>query len=196
MRIGLFGGTFNPVHLGHVAAARAAMTALQLDRLLFIPSGHPPLKGAHGLVAGHHRAAMLRLAIHGDPAMDICDLEIARSGPSYTVDTVRTLASAAAPGTSFHFLLGSDCLDRLPQWKGIDELQQMLRFAIISRNGQPLDRLTMEQDAVVMEPLALSSTEVRQAASIGSDVSPLVGDGVARYIVDHRLYLPVTEVAE
>lgn len=188
MRIGLFGGTFNPVHLGHVAAARAAMSALCLDHVLFIPSGHPPLKGAVGLIDGVHRAAMTSLAVADDPRMAVCDDEIFRDGPSYTVDTLSSLVSAASAGTRFHFLLGSDCLDRLLNWKGIDEIRAMARFAIIARNGAEVSDLDPEMDVVLMPPVAVSSTMVRDVLADGGNVSSLVGPVVADYIQRHGLY--------
>lgn len=196
MREGLFGGTFNPVHRGHVAAAKAAMNSLALDRLRFIPSGHPPLKGAKGLVAGHHRAAMLRLAIGDCADMVVCEDEISRPGPSFTVETLTRLHEQAPPSTSFHFLLGDDCLDRLPQWKGIDDIRRMARFAIIRRNGCLPDDLGPDIDRVDMPGVPVSSTEVRERLANGRDVTDLVGMDVAAYISQHRLYGAVQEAEQ
>lgn len=187
-RIGLFGGTFNPVHRGHVAAARAALEALSLDKVLFIPSGHPPLKGNAGLIAGHHRAAMLRLALGEDSRFAVCTLEIEREGPSYTVDTVRQLAAETAPGTELVFLLGSDCADRLPRWKGIDEIRALAKIAIISRCGDDLSHLPPELHRVGMPPVAASSTEVRTALANGSDPQDWIDLPVRDYALAHGLY--------
>jgi nicotinate-nucleotide adenylyltransferase len=193
MREGLFGGTFNPVHLGHLSAAKTVMSQLALDRLRFIPSGHPPLKGAMGLVAGHHRAAMIRLAIGDHPGMEVCEDEISRPGPSFTVETLTRLHEQAPAGTTFHFLLGDDCLSRLPQWKGIADIRRMARFAIIRRNGCLPDDLGPDIDRVDMPGLPVSSTEVRERLANGRDVTDLVGPDVAVYINQHRLYGAVQE---
>lgn len=187
-RIGLFGGTFNPVHHGHIAAARASVDALSLDRLLFIPSGHPPLKGDAGLVAGHHRAQMLRLAAGDDPRLGVCTHEIERGGLSYTVDTIRQIASEMEPGTQIVFLLGSDCADRLPFWKGIDEIHALAQFAIIARNGDDLGHLPAGLLRVPMAPVAASSTIVRASLANGGDALGRIADPVLDYVRVHGLY--------
>uniref|UniRef100_UPI0026335B6C nicotinate-nucleotide adenylyltransferase n=1 Tax=Novosphingobium sp. TaxID=1874826 RepID=UPI0026335B6C len=169
MRIGLYGGCFNPVHAGHLAAARGAREALALDEVLFIPSGHPPLKGNAGLVAGAHRLAMIERAIADEPGMAVSSIEIDRDGPSFTVDTVRTLRAAFPAGAELFFLLGDDCLRRLPRWKGIDELHEMLRFAILPRSGQPEGEPDSRLIWLPLAPLAVSSTEVRAMAALGQN---------------------------
>ncbi|MEY4269786.1 MAG: nicotinate (nicotinamide) nucleotide adenylyltransferase [Pseudomonadota bacterium] len=186
--IGLFGGTFNPVHHGHVAAAHAALDALSLDRLLFIPSGHPPLKGDAGLVPGNHRAEMLRLAVGDDPRFAVCTYEIERKGPSYTVDTVRQIATEMERGTELIFLLGSDCADRLDRWKGMDEIRSLARFAIISRDGADLTPLPQEMFRVPMGPVAVSSTLLRDALADGTDVQDWIAAPVLAYLRAHDLY--------
>lgn len=187
-RIGLFGGTFNPVHHGHIAAAHAALDALSLDRLLFIPSGHPPLKGNAGLVPGHHRARMLRLAIGDDPRLDVCTHEIDRDGPSYTVDTVRQIGSEMERGTTLIFLLGSDCADRLPRWKGIDEIQALAQIAIIARGGDDLGHLPAGLLRMPMAAVAVSSTMVRAALASGGNAQRWIADPVQDYVRAHGLY--------
>lgn len=190
MRIGLFGGCFNPVHLGHIAAARAALAHLALDRVIFIPSGQPPLKGSAGLLAGPDRLAMLELALQDEPAMEASAIEIERSGPSYTVDTVRTLRSALPAGAELFFLLGGDCLARLPQWKGIEELRAAVRFAILPRGGEGTGPLAEELVGVPMAPMAISSTLVRARCAGGEPVDALVPPAVAAYLARHRPYGP------
>lgn len=187
MRVGLFGGCFNPVHCGHVAAARAARDHLQLDRVVFIPSGQPPLKGAAGLMPGQDRLAMLRDALANEPGMSADGIELDRAGPSYTVDTVRVLRQGLPEAAELFFLLGSDCLDRLPRWKGIDELHAMLRFAIVQRRGAervPDDRRIV---SVPMAPCSLSSTLVRDRLARGESVVDLVPPAVVAYLARARL---------
>lgn len=188
MRLGLFGGSFNPVHIGHIAAANAAIETLKLDRLLFIPSGHPPLKGNSGLAAGYHRLEMLKIATGGDPRFGLCDYEILRDGPSYSVDTIEHIAAMAGPDTQLYFLLGSDCADRLSQWKGIDRIKRLIRFAIISRNGENISKLPPELLSISMPPIAASSTAVRAAQRDEQTLSKLLDDGVLAYMRRHRLY--------
>lgn len=187
-RIGLFGGTFNPVHHGHIAAAHAALDVLSLDRLLFIPSGHPPLKGNVGLVAGHHRVEMLRLAIGDNLRLDVCTHEIERDGPSYTVDTVRQIASEVERDTALIFLLGSDCADRLPRWKGIDEIHALSQIAIIARGGDDLDRLPAGLIRVPMAAVAVSSTMVRAALASSDNAQHWIAGPVQEYAQAHGLY--------
>ncbi len=190
MRIGLFGGTFDPVHCGHVAAAAAAMNGLALDEVVFIPSGHPPLKGDNGLVAGHHRARMLELAIEGEPRFAVCRWEIEREGPSFTLDTVRQMRAVLGEEARLFFLLGSDCAHRIPRWKGIDEIRRALQFAIIARHGSEDVKLAPDCLPVAMPPMPVSATMVRAALARGDDVSTLLDDRVQAYIATHHLYLP------
>lgn len=192
-RIGLFGGTFNPVHHGHIAAAYAALDALSLDRLLFIPSGHPPLKGNAGLVPGHHRAQMLRLAIGDDPRFEVCTYEIERDGPSYTVDTVRQIASEMERGTEMIFLLGSDCADRLPRWKGIVEIRELAQFAIIARDGADFTQLPADLLRVPMAAVAASSTRVRAALANKDAAQECIAGPVQDYVRAHDLYRTSSE---
>jgi len=189
MRVGLDGGCFNPVHAGHIAAARGARDALALDQVLFIPSGHPPLKGHAGLVAGTHRLAMIERAIADEPGLSVSSIEIDRDGPSFTVDTVRTLRAALPAGAELFFLLGDDCLNRLPRWKGIDALHAMLRFAILPRSGQSAAQPDSRLIWLPLSPVAVSSTEVRAMAALGNRLpSALVPAVVSDYFVSHGLY--------
>lgn len=188
LRVGLFGGCFNPVHLGHIAVARSALAHLGLDRVVFIPSGHPPLKGDRGLAPGEHRLAMLELALAAEPRMEASAVELEREGRSFTIDTVRALQHELPAGTELFFLLGSDCLERLPHWKGIEELHDLLRFAVVQRAeaGRPLadSRLL----ALPCEPLAVSSTMVRGGLARGDSVEHLVPAAVAAYLAKQRPY--------
>ena len=188
MRIGLFGGTFNPVHYGHLAVAEAAWDGLALDRLIFIPSGHPPLKGDAGVALGHHRVEMLRLAVAGDMRFEVSDMETTRDGRSFTVDTVRALKNQFPRDTQIFFILGGDCVERLPDWKGIAELYDMVRFAVVARNGAKL----LDEDerllAVEMPPYGQSATAIRAAIAEGRPTNALTPAKVAHYIARNGLY--------
>ncbi|MBV9841192.1 MAG: nicotinate (nicotinamide) nucleotide adenylyltransferase [Sphingomonadaceae bacterium] len=188
MRIGLFGGSFDPVHVGHVGAARAAIGALSLDRLLFIPSRQPPLKAKLCLADGEQRLQMLALATASEPRMAVSDVEIRRPGPSFTVDTATELRCGYPADAQFFFVLGSDCADRLPRWKGIDALHAMLRFAIVARDGESVAGLDSRLIPVAMPPCPASSTAVRAACAAGLPSEGMLAPAVARYIAEHGLY--------
>jgi len=188
LRVGLFGGCFNPVHNGHLAAAEAARAHLALDRVVFIPSGHPPLKGDAGLLAGAERLAMLEAALADRADMTVSTLEIEREGPSYTVDTVRALRRSLPAGSFLVFLLGADCAARLDRWKGIAELHDMLRFAILPRGGVLPSDLDPRLLPVPMADVAVSSTLVRERLARGENVAGLVPPGVADYLASHCPY--------
>jgi nicotinate-nucleotide adenylyltransferase len=189
VRIGLYGGCFNPVHEGHIAVARGAQKALQLDQVIFIPSGHPPLKGNYGLADGFHRAAMLERAISNQPGMSVSNIELDRDGPSFTVDTVRTLRKTFQADAEFFFLLGDDCIKRLPHWKGIEELHQLLRFAILPRLEITLDIHDKNMIFINIPRVAVSSTQIRETLASGKrPPAALLHPDVAEYIDRHHLF--------
>ena len=195
-RIGLYGGCFNPVHQGHLAAARGAMRALALDRVVFIPSGLPPLKGAVDLAPGGDRIAMLRAALADEPGMGVSAVEIDRHGPSFTVDTVTELRATFPTDTELFFLLGDDCLGRLPHWKGIDRLHAMLRFVILPRCG---DGIRPDDDRLIwldLPRVGVSSTQIRAMLARGTrPPATLLPPAVLHYAEQHQLYASVTEQA-
>ncbi len=196
MRIGLYGGCFNPVHTGHLAAALAARDSLRLDRLIFIPSGNPPLKGNAGLADGAHRLAMLDMAIADDPCMEVSPIEIHRDGPSFTVETVETLRRDFPADADLFFLLGEDCLDRLPHWKGIEALHAMLRFAILPRPGAGIGKRDDRLILLDLPKVDASSTQVRAMFAAGQcPPASLLPSAVADYIQRNALYTSQAERA-
>ncbi|MEQ1795626.1 MAG: nicotinate-nucleotide adenylyltransferase [Nitrospira sp.] len=140
-RLGLFGGSFNPIHNGHLAIARQAHEMLALDRTLFIPTGDPPHKRDGALAPAQHRYEMVRLAIAGTPAFELSDIEIARQGKSYSIDTVRELQRQYGPSTALFFLIGLDAFLDLPNWREPDALLAACSFVVISRPGQSFTAL-------------------------------------------------------
>lgn len=141
-RLGLFGGSFNPIHNGHLAVARKAHEILALDRTLFIPTGDPPHKRDGALAPAHHRYEMARLAIADTPGFELSDIEISRRGKSYSIDTVRELQRQYGPTTSLFFLIGLDAFLDLPSWREPDALLAACSFVVISRPGQSFQSLT------------------------------------------------------
>ena len=189
-RIGLFGGKFNPVHLGHLIAAQAALDTLPLDQIIFVPVGTPALSEHPELASGVDRIEMLRLAIEDNPRFDVSDLEVLRSGKSTTLDTVRAFLSQNS-NVELTFLLGTDVLDRLHLWHGIEELRRLCRFAVLVRADH--DRPTIEPDLVrvFVPPTELSSTQVRaNCLQRHAPIDSMVPPRVATYIAAHDLYGP------
>ncbi len=206
-RIGVLGGTFDPVHRGHLAMAEAARTACRLDRVLFMPAHQPPHKRCH--VAQEHRLAMLHLAVDGIEGCEVSDFELRRPGPSYTVDTLAALARELGPDTGIFFLIGADAFAEIQTWKEPQRLLDHASLVVIARPSYPLPaepalplhRLVRRDDAtwqdprsgnvvrlLVMEPVSCSSTEIRRRLAVGRDISDMVPPPVYRYILAHHLY--------
>lgn len=190
-RVALFGGTFDPVHIGHLAVARQASQQLQLDRVVFIPSGSPPHRATGPFASAEQRCAMVTLAIAGEPNFELSDLEARREGLSYTVDTVRTFAQAH-PDTTLYFILGDDCAAKLHRWKGIEEMLEIVTFVAAQRVGdQPDAALAHRVVSVAMTPMPQASTRLRSALKIGHSIEHDTVPAVARYIAQQRLYQDV-----
>lgn len=191
-RIGLFGGSFDPVHNAHLALARQARDQLQLDELRFVPVGHAWQK-SRTLTPGAQREAMLRLAIAGERGFVVERCELRRPGPSYTLDTVRAL-QAGAPAAQWYLIIGDDQYRNLHTWHGFEELLQRVALAVAQR---PHDAPRASADARVraagcvdlaLPPLALSSSDIRARVAAGTDIATLVPPSVALYIRQHGLY--------
>jgi nicotinate-nucleotide adenylyltransferase len=189
-RIGLFGGTFDPVHKAHVALAREALGTLALDELRWIPAGQPWQK-TRALTPAEHREAMVRLVIEGEPRFVLDRRELQRSGPSYTLDTVREL-QAELPGASLFLLIGADQYASLHTWQGWQELLGRVVLAVANRPGfaPPVHRdvLRHPHRSVPLPMLDISSTDIRRRVAAGEVISELVPPPVARYIAQHGLY--------
>ena len=192
--IGLFGGSFDPVHNAHLALARHALDELALDELCWVPTGQPWQK-ARAMTPAVHREAMLRLAIGNDPRSRLERCELERDGPSYTLDTVREL-QAAKRGAQWFLIIGQDQFAGLHTWRGFDELLRLVTLAVAVRPGtQPTadPRVQAAPRRELQMPLmAISSTDVRARVAAGLDISALVPTAVAQYIHQHRLYQGTT----
>ncbi len=192
-RIGLLGGSFDPPHLAHLALARTALQTLQLDELWWLPAGQPWQKAGRALQAGVHRAAMVRLLIQGEPRFRLDERELHRSGPTYTVDTVRECRAARAD-TDLFLILGQDQYGRLDTWRDWPALLQDVTLAVAGRAGEapaPPAALAGHPHRLEVLPLPdipVSSSALREALAQGDDVSPMVGEAVAGYISRHHLY--------
>lgn len=203
-RVGILGGTFDPVHFGHLVVAEQVREALGLDRVLFVPAGAPPHKLDEDVTAADHRAAMVELAIAGNPSFALSRIEIDRDGPSFTVDTLRTLADeAASQGVErdLYFILSAEALDGFGEWRNPVGILSCCRLAVVPRPGAPLpDRAWLAAhlpggvagvDRVICVetvPLAHSASDVRERAAAGRSIRYLVPPAVEKYICEHRLY--------
>jgi nicotinate-nucleotide adenylyltransferase len=189
-RVGLLGGSFDPVHRAHVALAYAALHSLQLQQVRWVPAGQPWQK-APGITAAHHRLAMLQMALANEPRFVLDSTEIERQGPSYTLDTVRALC-AAHPRVQWFLIIGQDQYTNLHTWHGWQELLQSVVLAVANRPGatQTVHPSVLRQPhQVVSLPLMdVSATDVRARVAAGQDISALVPPEVARYIESHQLY--------
>jgi nicotinate-nucleotide adenylyltransferase len=187
---GLFGGTFDPPHLGHVAAAGAAIEALRLDELVVTVAREPQRKDAPPLAGPELRYEMTRAAFEGVDRVVVLDLELRRAGPTFTIDTVEALL-AEHPGDTLTLVLGADAAAALGSWHRATALARLVDIAIVPRPGTPLVAPEgFSARKVPMAPVDLSSTTVRAALAAGADPSRLVPPGVVRTLLTHPLYAP------
>ncbi len=190
MRIGLFGGTFDPVHLGHLLVAQAAREELGLDRLFFIPAAQSPFKPDRQPTPAPQRLRLLRLALAGRAWSEVDAQELARGAPSYTIDTVRDYARRF-PRTELHYLIGADHVPLLPKWRESAELARLVRFVVIPRPGLATAELPPPFTGGPLEgfPLGISSSQVRARVKAGLPLEPLTPPAVAEAIRNNGLYL-------
>ena len=195
-RVGVFGGTFDPIHLGHLIVAAEMRHALDLDRVLFVPAARPPHKTTRPIGDDAHRLAMLALALAGNPAFEISTIELDRAGLSFTVDTLADLAVSLAP-TSLVFIMGEDSLRDLPTWHEPDRIASLAILAVAARPGVGIDldavvrAVPAARDRVRLVPIPLigiSATDIRRRVAAGEPIRYQVPSRVEDYIRRHDLY--------
>jgi len=199
MNIGVFGGTFDPIHLGHVAVAEEVRTSHGLAEVLFVPAGQPWFKADRSISAAQHRVQMVKLAIAGHPHFKLSTCEVDRPGPSYAVDTIDVLQQQLGTEARLFFLLGSDALSELPQWKEPSRLIQICHLVAFTRPGfalPPLESLEstvpgLSQHVTFVEvpQIDISATQIRNRVFRGASIHGLVPPSVERYIQEQGLYL-------
>lgn len=202
-RVGLFGGTFNPIHIGHLIVARAAVEHLELERMLLIPSAQPPHKPQEAVAEAHERLEMVRLAIADEPPLEVSDCEIRRPGPSYTVQTVREFRASLGEGAELFWLIGADSLHELASWYQVEQLVPLCRIVTAARPGWAWDaearrvlaqRLGAEAierlgaDILPTPRIEISASQIRRRIRQGLSIRWLVPPGVEQYIHQRRLY--------
>ncbi len=225
MRIGIFGGTFNPIHYGHLRAAEEVKETLTFEKVLFVPSGTPPLK-TEDLADAIDRFEMARLAIAGNKAFEVLDIECRKSQKSYTVKTLETLLKSYGSDDELFFVLGIDAFLDIPNWWMPDKLVRLVNFAVLARPGcrfvdllaspyidagrENLERFEKDsrgllrlklkslKEACIVKitPLAISSSDIRRSVRAGDSVKYLLPENVESFIISHKLYLPVTSGRE
>jgi nicotinate-nucleotide adenylyltransferase len=207
MRLGLLGGTFDPIHTGHLDVARAAKRALSLDEVWLLPARQPPHRH-HPRASAAHRFAMAALATADEPGLLVSDLEMDRPGPSYTVDTLKEVASVTKAGAEIFFLIGADAFRDVPTWRAYPAVLDGCHFVVVSRPGVPVGELPGRLPTLAPRMVTLpspipatpsiflveaptspaSSTEIRRRIEEGRPIDDLVSGSVAAYVAKHRLY--------
>ncbi len=200
MNIGILGGTFDPIHTGHLIIAEEVRMKLELSKVFFVPAGQPWLKLNHSITLATHRVEMVRRAIVSNPYFELCTLEVERPGPSYTVDTIMMLQKQLGAEASLFFILGQDTLADLPLWKEPGKLVQICRLVVAPRSGSSLpDLKSLEssipgvRDSVIQLDLPLieiSSSDIRQRVAKGLSIRYLVPAEVEKYVTEQKIYLP------
>jgi nicotinate-nucleotide adenylyltransferase len=199
--IGLLGGTFDPIHYGHLVIAEEVVAVLHLDEMVFIPAGQPPHKSGDSVTAVEHRVAMLELAIASNSYFAISLVDVKRSGPSYTVETLQRLREEWGTNVALYFVIGWDSLEELPLWYDpIGILEQLTYLVAVRRPGyveepgyieQLEARLPGIKQRLLVIPvpqLAISATELRQRVAEGRPIKYQTPEAVERYITEHNLY--------
>lgn len=199
MRIGVFGGTFDPIHMGHLIVAEDARAALELDEVLFIPAGQPWFKSFKQITDAHHRLAMVRLAVKDNPQFTVSDIEIRRKGPSYTVDTLAELRCMRADA-EFTVILGIDALREIDRWHQPRRVFELASVIGMARPGTSLDLSVLNAaipgassrmrlvDSTLID---ISGTDIRQRAAAGRSIRYRVPAAVERYIHENGLYFSI-----
>ncbi|MBM4461978.1 MAG: nicotinate-nucleotide adenylyltransferase [Chloroflexi bacterium] len=195
---GVFGGTFDPIHRGHLVVAEEIRDELGLTEVFFVPTGQPWLKSHRAISPAQQRLEMVRLATRANPHFKVSTIEIDRSGPSYTVDTMKMLRQQAGDEAELWFFLGSDVLAELPKWREPQRLIQLCRLAAFARPGFPLPRLEGLEVAipglsqrvtfVEVSQIDISGTDIRRRLAQGASIHNLVTEAVEKYIQEHGLY--------
>jgi nicotinate-nucleotide adenylyltransferase len=201
-RIGLYGGTFNPIHFGHLISARSIAEQIALDRVVLIPSASPPHKG-HDIAPAEHRLEMARLAVESDPLFEVSDIELTRAGPSYTFDTVTTFRQHVAAETVLFWIIGADSLPELATWSRVRQLVGIVEIVTAARPGWECPDLTALRHAIgddaverllrnrVSTPqIGISATEIRDRIRAGRSIRYFTPCSVCEFIRKRDLYGP------
>ncbi len=190
-RLGVMGGTFDPIHHGHLVAASEVQFWFHLDEVVFVPTGQPWQKSDQKVSPAEDRYLMTVIATASNPGFSVSRVDIDRPGPTYTVDTLRDLRSLRGPEWELYFITGADALEQILSWRDLDELFELAHFVGCTRPGHTLSDAGLPEGKVTLvevPALAISSTECRQRVSDGEPIWYLVPDGIVQYITKRQLY--------
>jgi len=187
VKVGILGGTFNPIHAGHLILAEEAREKLNLDKIIFMPTYLPPHKDKSEIASAQDRFKMIKIAIKGNNHFSVSDLEIKRQGRSYTIDTVRDFKKLH-PKDELYFISGSDLLKYLAEWKDLEEILKIVKFVVATRPGYPLEKIPDYISTVSIRAVDISGFEVREASKADKSFRYLVPEGVYNYIIKRKLY--------
>ena len=190
-RLGVMGGTFDPIHHGHLVAASEVQFWFHLDEVVFVPTGQPWQKSDQKVSPAEDRYLMTVIATASNPRFSVSRVDIDRLGPTYTVDTLRDLRSLRGPEWELYFITGADALEQILSWRDLDELFELAHFVGCTRPGHTLSDAGLPEGKITLvevPALAISSTECRQRVSDGEPIWYLVPDGIVQYITKRQLY--------
>ena len=197
-RVGIMGGTFDPIHLGHLAIAEAVREKFSLNKVLFIPAASPPHKQGKKIAAAVHRLEMTRLAVADNPYFVVSDMELKREGPSYTADTLKELRRGKYADASYYFITGTDAANEMDTWYKPREILSECQVIVTTRRGANLDPTALAENLgqivyakiheITTPLLEISSTDIRRRIGAGESIRYLVPEAVRKYIEQERLY--------
>jgi nicotinate-nucleotide adenylyltransferase len=187
MKIGILGGTFNPIHIGHLILAEEAREKLGLDKVIFVPAYQPPHKDNSDIAQAGARFTMIKLAIKGNKNFEVSDIEIKRNGRSYTIDTIKEF-KLKYPKDDLYFIIGSDLLKYLNDWKDLGEIIKMVKFIVATRPGYPLEKIPSYIKTIPIRAVDVSGFEVRECIEENKSFRYLVPEAVCDYISRKGLY--------
>lgn len=199
-KYGIMGGTFDPIHVGHLVIAEEIRYKFNLDKVIFIPAGNPPHKDVKNITSGEHRYQMTMLATVSNPYFDVSSIELDKKEITYTIDTIKELKKSCKDDAEFYFITGADSLLELSTWKSVDQLLNMCKFVAATRPGFKMTKIetkvkeleskyNKEIYTVTVPALQISSTDIRNRIKSGITVKYLLPESVEEYIIKHRLYL-------
>ncbi len=188
MRIGILGGTFNPVHIGHLILAEEALSKLKLDKVIFVPTLTPPHKNIEGDVKPKDRLKMTEIAVQDNPAFEVSTFELDSKKKSYSVETLKEFKRIYGENAEFYVITGSDLLKDLFSWKDVNDIFKMSKFIVANRPGYPVKDVPKDVETVVITPIEISSEDIRKRLAAGKSIRYLVPDKVRDYIIEHDLY--------
>ena len=186
-RLGILGGTFDPIHLGHLRMAQVVSEKMKLEKVIFVPSYLPPHKSGLGISPPDIRLKMVQLAAKTNPCFEVSAFEVERQGKSYSIDTVRHFARSF-PKAKLFFIIGYDAFTGLHEWKAIDEILKIVKFVVVNRPGNFKNRHSIQHHSIIMPGMDTSSSSIRQLVRQGKSIRYLVPEMVREYIEKNGLY--------